>query len=167
VEIIEGKMRGEGFLGGTIHFSYNDSSAEDRTWFYIADIPGEDQGSSQTVFEVEWDTSQITDGNYDLRVVAEYEGGAAIFELVSGLRIRNHTPIETRQPGSPTEISGEDPLLPPSSTPEPERTPTPLPSNPVEVRGSDIQQVLIITGIAVAGIFFIGIIYWAVTSRTR
>jgi cbb3-type cytochrome oxidase subunit 3 len=37
----------------------------------------------------------------------------------------------------------------------------------VEVRGSDIQQVLIITGIAVAGIFFIGIIYWAVTSRTR
>ena len=167
VEIIEGKMRGEGFLQGSIHFSYSDSPAEDRTWFFIADIGAEDQGSSQTAFEVEWDTSQITDGNYDLRVVAEYEGGAAIFEVVPGLRIRNHTPIETSQPGLPTESSGEEPPLPPSFTPEPEITPTPLPPNPVEVRRGDLQQVLIITGIAVAGIFIIGIIYWVVSSRTK
>jgi hypothetical protein len=167
VILIEGKLRGEGVLSGTIHFSYSDSPAEEITWFFIADILGENQESSQTAFEVEWDTTQITDGNYDLRVVAEYEGGAAIFELVPGLRIRNHTPVETAQLGSPAEISGEEPPLPPSFTPEPARTPTPLPPNPVEVQSGDFQQVLMGTGIAVAGIFVIGIIYWIISSRNR
>lgn len=167
VVLIEGKMRGEGFLVGTVHFSYSDSPEEERTWFLVEDLVGENQESSQTAFEVEWDTTQITDGNYDLRVVAEYESGAAIFELVPGLRIRNHTPVETAQPGSPTEMSGEEPPLPPSFTPEPARTPTPLPPNPVEVRSGDLQKVLVSTGIAVAGIFFIGIIYWIFSSKNR
>ena len=166
VELIEGKMRGEGFLRGIIHFSYSDSPAQERTWFFIAEIEGEDQGSSQTAFQVEWDTTQITDGDYDLRVVAEYEGGAAIFELVPDLRIRNHTPVETAVPGSPTEVIGEGPTLSPSLTPEPLRTPTLLPPNPVEVRAGDLQRVLLITGIAVAGIFIVGIIYWILSSKT-
>lgn len=167
VEIIDGKIRGEGFLKGTIHFSYSDSQAQERTWFFIADIEGENQGSSQTAFQVEWDTTQITDGDYDLRVVAEYTGGAAIFEMVLNLRIRNHSPVETSPPSSTAEgIINESPLAP-SVTPEPEITPTPLPPNPAEVRTVDLQRVLLISGIAVAGIFFIGIIYWYLTSRTR
>jgi hypothetical protein len=167
VELIEGKIRGEGFLKGTIHFSYSDSPAQDRTWFYIADIEGENQDSSQTAFLVEWDTTQITDGNYDLRLVAEYSGEAAIFELVTGLRIRNHTPVETGTP-APT-FQGEDAQtpLPSSATPAPENTPTQLPPNPAEVRATDLQRVLLISGIAVAGIFFVGMIYWYLYSRTR
>ena len=167
VELIEGKMRGEGFIQGIIHFSYSDSSAQDRSWFFVAEIDGENQGSSQTAFQVEWDTTQITDGDYDLRVVAEYEGGAAIFEVVPDLRIRNHSPVETAVPGSPTEVIGDGPTLSPSPTPEPQRTPTLLPPNPVEVRADDLQRVLLITGIAVAGFFIVGIIYWILSSKTR
>lgn len=167
VEIIEGKMRGEGYLQGTIHFSYSDTPAHDRTWFFIADIEGENQDSSQTAFLVEWDTTQISDGDYDLRVVAEYSGGAAIFEVVPNLRVRNHTPVETSLPGSPTVAVGVEPPLDPTATPGPEETSTPLPPNPAEVRTDQLQGVLKFSAITVAGIFIIGIIYWYLTNRTR
>lgn len=167
VELIEGKIRGEGFLKGTIHFSYNVSSSQERTWFYIAEIEGENQEGSQTAFLVEWDTTQITDGNYDLRVVAEYSGDAAIFELVTNLRIRNHTPVETGTPAPTVQGESAQTPLPPSATPLPENTPTPLPPNPAEVRNTDLQRVLVISGIAVAGIFFVGMIYWYLYNRTR
>jgi hypothetical protein len=167
VELIEGKIRGEGFLKGRIHFSYSDSPEQDRTWFFIAEIEGENQDSSQTAFLVEWDTTQITDGNYDLRLVAEYSGEAAIFELVPNLRIRNHTPVETATPPPIIEGEEEETLPSPSSTPEAENTPTPLPPNPAEVRTGDLQRVLVISGIVVAGLFFVGMIYWYFYSRTR
>lgn len=167
VELIEGKIRGEGFLNGTIHFSYSDSPSQDRTWFFIAEIEGENQDSSQTAFLVEWDTTQITDGNYDLRVVAEYSGEAALYELVTNVRIRNHTPVETGTPAPTIPGVSDQTPLPPSVTPLPENTPTPLPPNPAEVRTSDLQRVLLISGIAVAGIFFVGMIYWYFYNRTR
>ena len=167
VEILEGKIRGEGLLKGSIHFSYSNSPAQERTWFYIEDIEGENQDSSQTAFQVEWDTTQITDGEYDLRVVAEYSGGAAIFELVPNLRIRNHSPVETATPAPLAGDNGAQPYLPPSVTLEPEKTPTPLAPNPAEVRAGDLQRVVLISGIAVAGTFFVGIIYWYLSSRTR
>jgi len=167
VEILEGKIRGEGLIKGTIHFSYSDSHAQERTWFLIGDIEGENQDSSQTPFQVEWDTTQITDGDYDLRVVAEYSGGAAIFEMVPNIRIRNHTPIETATPAPLTGGNGAEPSLLPSATLKPEKTPTPLPPNPAEVRAGDLQRVVLISGFVVAGSFLVGMIYWYLTSRTR
>lgn len=167
VEIIEGKIRGEGFLRGTIHFSYSDTPAQDRTWFFIAAIDAENQDSSQAAFLVEWDTTQITDGNYDLRLVAEYSGEAAIFELVPNLRIRNHTPVETATSAPVIQGDGDQTPSAPSPTSLPESTPTPLPPNPAEVRAADLQQVMLVSGIAVAGIFFVGMIYWYLYSKTR
>jgi len=167
VEIIDGKIRGEGFISGSIHFSYSESSAQERTWFFIAELEGDTQDSSQTAFQLEWDTTQITDGNYDLRVVADYSGGAAIFEVVTGLRIRNYSAIETPTPGLPAAGSGVETPLPPPDTPEPKNTATPLPPNPAEVQSRDLQRVLLISGVAVAGVFFVGIIYWYISSRTR
>jgi len=167
VEIIDGKIRGEGFLQGEIHFCYHESPAQERTWFFLAELAGENQDISQTAFQVEWDTTQITDGDYDLRVVAEYSGGAAIFELIPNIRIRNHSPVETATPGAPAEGTGIARTLPPSATAEPGSTPTPLPPNPVEVQSGDLQRILLISGVVVAGLFFIGIIYWVVSSKTR
>ena len=37
----------------------------------------------------------------------------------------------------------------------------------VEVRADDLQRVLMITGIVVAGFFIVGIIYWIFSSKTR
>ena len=165
VELLDGRIRGDGFTRGKISFSY--SGVPDPTWFFIADIQPEADGSAQTSFQVEWDTTQITDGNYDLRVVAEYRDGAAIFELIPNLRIRNHTPVETATavPASEGSGPGESPTA--TVEPTPENTPTPLPPNPAEVRSSDLYQVLKISGIVVVVLFIVGGVYGLAKNRDR
>lgn len=166
VEIIEGKIRGEGFQGGTVHFGYANPGRTDRTWFYIADLEPAAQDSSQTSFRIEWDTSQVTDGNYDIRIVAGYEGGAAIFELIPNLRIRNYSPVETPTPAPRQEgtQAGDTPTA--TDPPPPADTPTPLPPNPVVVQTGELYQALAISAAAVAGAFFLGMIYWYIRKRT-
>ena len=165
LEVIEGKIRGEDLLIGHIHFSYAGAGARDRTWFLIADIEPGVEDSSQTSFRVEWDTSQLTDGNYDLRVLAEYQDGAAIFENIPGLRIRNYSPVESPTP-APVQNGGlEDETAIPSATPLPRSTPTPLPANPAAVREGDLSRALTISGISVAGLFFLGMMYWYLRNR--
>lgn len=165
VELLDGRVRGDGFLQGKIAFSY--SGAADPTWFFIADIfPGAD-GGAQTSFQVEWDTTQITDGDYDLRVVAQYQDGAAIYELIPHLRIRNHTPVETETPMAVSEDSSAEPV--PTMTVEPTlaNTPTPLPPNPAEIQSGELYQVLRFSGIAVVVLFIVGGLYWQIRNRDR
>jgi hypothetical protein len=165
VELLDGRIRGDGFTEGKIAFSY--SGVPDPTWFFIADIlPGAD-GSAQTSFQVEWDTTQITDGNYDLRVVAEYKGGAAIYELIPNLRIRNHTPVETATPAPISEDSPAEDMPTSTIEPTPGNTPTALPPNPAEVRSDDLYRVLRLSGISVVVLFIVGGIYWQIKNRDR
>jgi hypothetical protein len=165
LELLDGRIRGDGFTTGKIAFSF--AGAPDPTWFFIVDIqPGAD-GSAQTSFQVEWDTTQITDGNYDLRVVAEYRDGAAIYELIPNLRVRNHTPVETATTVSISVDSPPGDILPATIEPKLDNTPTPLPPNPVEVRSSDLYQVLKISGIVVVVLFIVGGIYWQTKNRDR
>lgn len=165
VEIIEGKIRGDAFLKGKIAFSY--AGTADPTWFFIADLIPQVDDSAQTSFRIEWDTAQITDGNYDLRVVAEYGGGAAIFELIPNLRIRNHSPVETATPGLVSNESEID--FTPTTILEPTtaNTPTPLAPNSAVVQSNDLYQVLKISGIGVVVLFIVGFIYWQVKNRDR
>ncbi|MCJ7734094.1 MAG: hypothetical protein MUP11_06060 [Anaerolineales bacterium] len=165
VEIIEGKIRGDAFIRGKIAFSY--AGAAEPTWFFIADLIPQVDDSAQTSFVIEWDTAQITDGNYDLRVVAEYGGGAAIFELIPNLRIRNHSPVETTTPGPVSNESEID--FTPTTILEPTTasTPTPLAPNPAVVQSNDLYQVLKISGIGVVVLFIVGFIYWQVKNRDR
>ena len=165
VELLDGRIRGDGLTQGKIAFSY--AGVADPTWFFIADIlPGED-GGAQTSFQVEWDTTQITDGNYDLRVVAEYRDGAAIFELIPNLRIRNHSPVETATPIPISEDSSSELLPTTTIEPTPANTPTPLAPNPAEVQSGDLYKVLRFSGIAVVVLFIVGGLYWQVKNRDR
>jgi len=165
VEVLDGRIRGDGFIKGKIAFSY--SGAPDPTWFFIANIrPGSDSGA-QTSFLVEWDTTQITDGNYDLRVVAEYQDGAAIYELIPNLRIRNYSPVETATPAVVNEDSTAEQTPTSTIEPTPVNTPTPLPPNPAEVQSSDLYQVLRFSGIIVVVLLIVGGIYWMVKNRDR
>ena len=163
LEIIEGKIRGEGFIQGKISFSYADE--ENPTWFFIADVDPERDDSSQASFKLDWDTNQITDGNYNLRVVAEYRTGPTIFELIPDLRIRNHSPVETSTPSPVVEEGTPDA----TSTPTPETivedTPTPLPDNPVVIKSESLQRVLAGSGIFVLVLFLAGGIYWYIRIR--
>jgi hypothetical protein len=157
IEIIEGKIRGDGLKGGKISFRYTGEGAE--TWFFIADVEPTGEESSQASFKVEWDTNDVTDGNYHLRILGEYQGGARIFEVVKDIRIRNQSPVETSTP-APEETrdpaaAAPTPTLastqPPSSTP--------LPDNPVEIKTTDLARVLTGSGIAILALFLLGGIY--------
>ncbi len=165
IETIEGKIRGEGFISGKLSFSYAADGPE--TWFFIADIlPGAEEGS-QTSVKVEWDTTQITDGNYHLRLVAEYDGRATIFELIPNLRVRNHSPVETSTPAPADTQENADHAVTPTRRSAPQKTPTPLPENPAVLESNDLYRVLIITGILILGAFLIGAIYLRVKKGFR
>lgn len=168
IETIEGKIRGEGFTSGKLSFSYAADGPE--TWFFIADIMPETEEGSQTSVKVEWDTTQITDGNYNLRLVAEYEGKATIFELIPNLRVRNHSPIETSTPaptGIQEDVDNTDRTVTPTGKSSAQETPTPLPDNPAVLESNDLYRVLSVTGILVLGAFLIGAIYLVVKKDVR
>ena len=163
VEIIEGKIRGDGFTRGKIAFSY--AGVENPSWFYIADIEPEAADSSQASFQAEWDTSQITDGNYHLRVVAEYQNAAVIFEVIPNLRIRNYSQVETSTPQPVVEDPGTTAIETATSEPLPENTPTSLPLNPVVIKSEGLSRVLLGSGIVVILAFAAGGLYWFIKYR--
>jgi len=157
IEIIEGKIRGEGLNTGKISFRYAAEGLE--TWFFIADLEPDRNEGSQTSFKVEWDTTQITDGNYHLRVVADYEDSAKIFEQILNLRIRNHSAVETSTPAAESTQEVSAASLTPTTLSTAAPTATPLPKNPVEIETSELTRVLIISGGVILVAFLVGGIY--------
>jgi hypothetical protein len=157
---IQGTTGIEGFSSSELTFTYADSSAD--TWFLI-------QESNQPVLNgvlAHWDTTTITDGNYDLRLVVTRAGDERDIYTVSGLRVRNYTQVET---GTPTPVTPTSTPLPgdtpiPSETPTPTASPvpptaTPLPANPAELTPGDIRLSLAKGGLAVLGLFAVFGIY--------
>lgn len=143
---IKGKTLVEGAISWEITFGYaNDSSG---TWFLIAE--GEEQISLGEL--TQWDTTTITDGDYNLRLTVYLQGGRREHHIVNNLRVRNYSPIETITP-TPTLTSTPftetpRPSLTPTGTTQPTETlipstPTPLPTNPVTITQSDINNSLI------------------------
>ena len=165
IEIIEGKIRGDGYAIGKISFRYAAEGHE--TWFYIADLDPDSNEGSQTSFKVEWDTTQITDGNYHLRVVADYEDSAKIFEQVPNVRVRNHSPVETSTPAAESTQEASAASLTPTILSTPAPSATPLPKNPAEIETSDLTRVLIISGALILAAFLVGGIYSLVKSGFR
>jgi len=136
---VHGTTGVEGFQYAEVSFGYaNDTTA---TWFLIArsTLPVTD-GLITT-----WDTTTITDGNYNLRLVVALADGRQVLLFVPGLRVRNYSPIETDTPTpippTATSAPGVTPIIPTATpaatatvTPTPLRpTPTSLPTNPAEV----------------------------------
>jgi len=143
---IEGSTIVEDFISWEITFGYaNDSSG---TWFLITE--GEDQISEGEL--IQWDTTTITDGDYNLRLTVYLHGGRREHFLLNNLRVRNYSPIETVTP-TPTLTSTPftetpRPSLTPTSTSQPTNTtipntPTPLPTNPATITQTNINNSLI------------------------
>ena len=109
---IEGSTIVEGFISWEVTFGYASDST--GTWFLIAE--GDQQVSSGEL--TQWDTTTITDGNYNLRLTVYLQGGRREHYLVSDLRVRNYSPIETITP-TPTLTA-----TPYTVTPRPSLTPT-------------------------------------------
>jgi hypothetical protein len=122
------------FAYAEIAFAY--SADPTATWFLIATI---DHPVSQGTL-ASWDTTSLTDGEYDLRLRVYLQDGTYLETIVPGLHVQNDilTPTATSTPvPTPTE---EFPVLifpsPPPRTggvatvPPAFPTPVPLPTNP-------------------------------------
>lgn len=82
----------EGFEQSVVAFAYDDNPL--GTWFLIStsDTPINNAEMAQ------WDTTQISDGFYQLRVMVRRSDGTSVEQRVKNLRVRNYTPIETNTP---------------------------------------------------------------------
>jgi hypothetical protein len=148
---IVGNSQIPGFVTFELSFSYAGDST--GTWFLI-------QESSQPVANgllAQWDTSAITDGIYHLRLVVTLQGGSQTQAVVTGLRVRNYTPIETETPTPVTPtvtlVPGNTPVPTSTATPPVKPTPTPLATNPAEITRSDVISSMGKGMLAVLGMF--------------
>jgi hypothetical protein len=141
--VVTGTISVLGFSSYELSFSY--SQDETDTWFPI-------QTSTTPVFEGNlgtWDTTVLTDGDYNLRLRVFLLDGNIQEISVNDVLVRNYTPVPTKVPTeTPTEIAplsiptaryiATEPATATASFP----TPTPLPANPVALdRGTIIAAI--------------------------
>ena len=164
IEIIAGKIRGQGFQGAELNFTY--AGQENPTWFYLGEIKPDPEEPATLDFEVDWDTTGITDGDYDLRLQADFVDGT-VEEVVPDLRIRNYSPIETSTPQTAsTPLSAEETRVPtPENTPLPVRTQ--LPENPLTLEGAELLGAVGRGLAAVGALFALGGVYAGVKRIRR
>ncbi len=157
--IITGYTAVDGFQASELEFGYMGDST--NTWFFIYDSTTPVSGGELAT----WDTTTLTDGNYTLRLTIYTQSGIPLTATVSGLRIRNYSPVETDTPTPPaptsTPLPGKTPeptaTLTPTASPIP-ATATPLPPNPVQLTDPDLFYYLVrgvliaIAGFAVFGL---------------
>lgn len=140
---INGSVTALGFASYELSFAYEDDPTQ--TWFEL-------ESSTLPVFDGElgtWDTTTLTDGDYTLRLRIFLLDGTIQDTIVSGLRVRNYTPIPTSTPtatatpvvqfAAPTaQLIAPAPATATSSLP----TPTLLPPNPVSLANNSISGAL-------------------------
>lgn len=165
---ISGNTAVEGYLSSELLFGYaNDVS---NTWFLIA----QPEAPVQNGVLANWDTTLITDGNYNIKLSVTLQDGSQISSIIQGVRVRNYSPIEpdTPAPVTPTStpVPGDTPVPTITSTPTISPIPptsTPLPTNPVTLTSTDF-----IAGfgrgalIALAAFILVGL-YLAIRSLLR
>jgi hypothetical protein len=173
VVTISGMVQVEGFERGEVEFAYS-HDAVDRGWFLIGEI-------NQPIVDgplATWDTTTITDGSYDLRVIAYSQGKDPVEIVVKGLRVRNYTQIETATPSPeptrngmavPMPTAQEPGTVPLDSTPVVTLTvrPTPLPTNPAQMKPTEIIGGFGMGLISAAGLVGLLGLYVGFRSRKR
>jgi len=149
----------EEFRSAELSFSYTNDPTD--TWFLIFT-------SAEPVTAgllAEWDTTQISDGDYDLRLVVTLLDGAQISTVVPGVRVRNYTPIETSTPTplTPTSAAETTEVIAgtPTNTPQPP-TPTPFPTNPAQVSNQGLAASFAQGALFTVGAFALGGLYIAI-----
>ena len=160
VVAIQGNSAIPGFSRAELSFAYRDNPT--GTWFLIA----ESEAPVENGVLAQWDTTTITDGEYQLRLVVRLENGQQQIAAITGLRVRNYTPVETETPtptatATATALPGNTPV--PTVTPTPTVTPIPptataiLP-NPIAIGADDIVNTLGRAALGVIGFFsFLGL----------
>jgi len=113
-----------------------------------------------------WDTSMITDGDYDLRMVITFLDGSQQTVEAASVRVRNYTPVETDTPTPATPTVPPAPADTPIPTITATRAPTALPAtamvlppNPAVLSQQDVWLNAGKGALAIVGLFALGGIY--------
>jgi hypothetical protein len=163
--LINGTTDIAGFRSVEVAFGYQDDPT--ATWFLIeqSTTPVKDGVIAR------WDTSTISDGNYQLRVKVILADGHVSQVLVSNLRVRNYTAVET---STPVVEAGTAVVVEITSTASPlpdfrvtAHTPTPLPTNPAELTSQDLQSSALRGVGYVVGAMLVAGVYWGLRSLLR
>jgi len=143
VVTISGSVTILGFSSYELSFAYENDTTQ--TWFELT-------SSTLPVFEGElgtWDTTTLTDGDYNLRLQVFLLDGTTQEIVVNDLRVRNYTPIPTATPTATSTpvVQFVAPtaqlILPVLATATPSLpTPTPFPPNPASLSESSISSAL-------------------------
>ena len=148
---IVGSVELPGFQSFQLEFAY--TSDQGRTWFPLA------EGNALPVAGAlaQWDTTTLTDEDFDLRLTVRLADGTALSSTVSGLRVRNYTPIEASTPTPTSAFGGASPTPQQTPTarisPTPTPTLTPLPTNPARLTEQDLAVSMGKGAILVLGTF--------------
>jgi hypothetical protein len=152
---ITGKVEVPGFVFAQLDFAY--ASNPTNTWFTIQTFSQPIADSTLAV----WDTTSITDGDYVLRLRANFEDGT-FQEVTVPIKIGNDVlPTPTFEPTATPEP--ETILIPtsfllaasPTPTDVPRATPTALPSNPASLGQNQIYASLGRGALVILGLFVI------------
>jgi hypothetical protein len=159
VIVITGTTDVDDFSSAEMSFAYHDEDENDD-WFLI-------QKSTQSIGAGQiavWDTTTITDGLYDLRLLVRLTDGNTTEVIVSGLRVRNYTSIETNtpQPTSAYLATVEQPTST-AFAEEAAISPTILPTNSIEVTQDVLSRKAVQGVLAIA--IFMGVLGIYVTVR--
>jgi hypothetical protein len=173
--IIQGGSNIESYQSSSVAFTY--SADQTGTWFLITEsTTAVSDGALAT-----WDTTMISDGNYDLRLLVLKSDGSQVTTIAKGLRVRNYSPIETDTPVPPTVTAttlpptpgetapvSDSPLGTATLTSTPLRpTTTPLPTNPAEISQMTILPTLGRGGLVALGLFLVLGLYLAGRAAIR
>ena len=161
VQII-GTVTGTGLQTADISFRYQDSQSQ--SWFVIS------QTTSPVVDDIiaTWDTSTIADGVYQIRVLAVFENGRELEEIINNLNLRNYTPFDPIKTENPELISTEylqNQIVTDAATPTLSASPTPMPPNEMVISQSQFITTAIQGGIL--GVLFLFVIALFIIIRGR
>ncbi len=142
----------------TVELTFGYAQDSSQTWFLIKQGIQPVTGTMLAL----WDTGMLTDGDYNLRMEVTFKDSSQKSVTVSGLRVRNYSPIETNTPlpPQPTATAAPartptftPPLVPSQVSPAALPSPTPLARNPIELDQQDILDYAIKGVLIVVGLF--------------
>lgn len=152
---IRGTITVDSFNSAEIYYAY--SSPDQSNWFLINRI---DQPVESGVI-ARWDTTTITDGAYQIKLVVQKTSGTTTEVIVNPIFVRNYSAEPTQQAIPTSDSSSTELTITPTKTPVPFATA--LPENPASLSNSSIKSSvvsgLIITLLALAALFFYSLVH--------
>lgn len=150
---IQGVMDVPNFASAEIGFNYASNAGD--TWFSIQTFSQPIQNSTLAI----WDTTSLTDGDYNLRLRVFMQDGSVQEIIVTDLKIRNQeipTATATQTPLPQFDNSTPTPrIIQPTEIILSFPTSTPLPANPASVTTNSIYKIFAQSAVVVLVLFIL------------